>query len=120
LNDDYYGVQFRMSSAGDFYRFVVSCSGKIRLERWKDGSGLLLLDWTASAQALPNNAKTYKIGIWAVDSEIKLYLNNVLQASLSDSSLSSGGWALYARSMGDNPVTVTFSNLSAYQTASSP
>lgn len=115
LSDDYYGVQFREADEGDFYRYVVSCSGKIRLERWKGGVGLLLLDWTPSAQAFPNNQRTYQLGVWAVGSQLKIYLNNVLQFSTTDSSVASGGWALYARSMGKTAVTISFSNLSVYQ-----
>ena len=115
LNADNYGIQFRMSSPNDFYRYVISCQGKIRLERLKGGVGQVLLDWTGSAQALPNSSGTYQLGIWMNGTDLKLYLNSVLQFSTEDSSLSSGGLGLFDRSMGDNPVTVGFSNLVVYQ-----
>jgi hypothetical protein len=111
LNGDNYGIQFRMSSPGDFYRYIISCQGKIRLERLKGGVGQVLLDWSNSAQAMPNPSGTYRLGIWAKGKELKLYLNGMLQFSATDDSLASGGLALFARSMGDNPVTVGFSNL---------
>jgi len=115
LNNDNYGIQFRMSSPTDFYRFIVSCLGQIRLERLKAGVGQVLLDWTLSAQALPNSTGTYKLGVWMVRQTLKLYLNELLQFSVVDDSLASGGLGLFARSMGENPVTIGFSNLEVYQ-----
>ena len=115
LNGDNYGVQFRMSSSSDFYRFSISCNGQVRLERLKGGVGLLLHDWSISAQALPNNSGSYKLGVWAVGSELRLYLNDVQQFSASDASLSFGGLGLFVRSMGETAVTVSFSSLVVYQ-----
>ena len=115
LNSDNYGVQFRMSSSLDFYRFGVSCNGQVRLERLKGGVGQVLHDWSISAQALPNSSGSYKLGVWAVGGELRLYIDDVLQFSASDASLSSGGLGLYARSMGETVVTVSFSSLAVYQ-----
>ena len=115
LDGDNYGVQFRMSSLKDFYRFILSCVGQVRLERIKDGTGLVLHDWTASAQALPNASGTYRLGIRAVGSDLSLYINDVLQFSASDASLSSGGLGLLVRSMGSTAVTVNFTNLAVYK-----
>ena len=80
----------------------------------------MLHDWSASAQALPNNTGTYKLGVWAVGNDLRLYIDNVLQFSASDASLSSGGLGLYARSMGDTAVTVSFANLAVYHASRSP
>ena len=115
LNGDNYGIQFHMSSAGDFYRYLVSCRGQIRLERLKGGVGQVLIDWSPSAQAVPNATDTYRLGVWMSGKNLKLYLNGILQGSVVDDSLSSGGLGLFARSMGDNPVTVGFSDLEVYQ-----
>jgi hypothetical protein len=115
LNSDHYGVQFRMASPNDFYRFMVSCNGQVRLERLKGGVGQVLHDWSASAQALPNSLGAYKLGVWAVGNDLRLYIDNVLQFSARDASLASGGLGLYARSMGETVVTVSFSNLAVYQ-----
>jgi hypothetical protein len=120
LDGDNYGIQFRMASPSDYYRFIVSCNGQVRLERLKGGLGQVLHDWSASAQALPNNTGTYKLGVWAVGNDIRLYIDNVLQFSVSDASLSSGGLGLYARSMGDTAVTVSFANLAVYQASRGP
>lgn len=120
LDGDNYGIEFRETSPYDFYRFIVSCNGQVRLERLKGGEGQVLHDWSASAQALPNHTGTYKLGVWAVGNDLRLYIENVLQFSVSDASLSSGGLGLYARSMGDTAVTISFANLAVYQTSRSP
>ncbi len=118
LNSDYFGVMFRMASPYDFYRFSQTCTGQIRLERLKQGSGVVLHDWSLSAQALPAPGGTYRLGIWANGSDLRFYIDDVLQFSVKDSSLESGGLAVFARSMGDNPVTVTFADLDVYQPGS--
>ena len=118
LTSDAYGIQFRMASSNSFYRFSVSCNGQVRLERLKDGAGQVLHDWSASAQAFPNATGTYKLGVWAVGSDLRLYIDDILQFSVSDASLSTGGLGLYARSMGDTAVTVSFTNLAVYQASS--
>ena len=115
LNGDNYGIQFRMSSTKDFYRFILSCAGQVRLERIKGGTGLVLHDWSASAQALPNSSGTYRLGVRAVGSDLRLYINDILQFTASDASLSSGGLGLFVRSMGSTAVTINFSNLAIYQ-----
>lgn len=115
LNGDNYGIQFRMTSANDFYRFILSCAGQMRLERLKGGVGQVLHDWSASAQALPNISRDYRLAVWAVGEELRLYIDGMLQFTLNDGSLSTGGLGLFARSAGETPVTVTFSNLAVYQ-----
>ncbi len=115
LAGDDYGIQFREASPNDFYRFLISCNSQVRLERLKGGAGQVLHDWSASAQAFPNTSGTYKLGIWAVGNDLRFYIGNVLQFSVSDASLSTGGLGLYARSMGDTAVTISFANLAVYQ-----
>jgi hypothetical protein len=119
LNNDVFGVLFRMSTPNDFYRFSQTCTGQIRLERLKDGVGQVLHDWIGSAQALPAPSGVYKLGIWADGSDLRFFIDDVLQFNVKDSSLASGGLGLYARSMGDNAVTVSFSNLEVYQPGNS-
>ena len=118
LNNDNFGVLFRVSDASNFYRYIQSCTGQLRLERLKGGVGQVLHDWSASAQALPNTNGTYKLGIWVKGSDLRFYIDDVFQFSVKDASLTSGGLGLYARSMGTNPVTVAFSNLVIYQPGS--
>ena len=119
LNADNYGIQFRMSSANDFYRFTITCAGQLRLERLKAGAGQVLHDWSASAQALPTISGDYRLAVWANGDELSLYIGGVLQFTLHDGSLSTGGLGLFARSMGDTPVTITFSKLAVYETTPS-
>jgi hypothetical protein len=114
-NSDTYGILFRVVSASDFYRFLVSCNGQIRLERLIKGQGTLLQDWMFSPQIVPGVPGDYRLGIWASGDELRFYINNALQFSRQDAALSAGTIGIFARAMGDNAETVSFSDLIVYQ-----
>ena len=118
-DSDTYGLLFRVVSASEFYRFLVSCSGQLRLERLGNGQGTLLQDWMFSPQIVPGMPGAYRLGIWASGSELRFYVNNVLQFSRQDSALVSGTIGVFARSAGDNAVTVSFSDLIVRQASPS-
>jgi hypothetical protein len=114
-DSDSYGILFRVVSATDFYRFLVSCSGQIRLERLVKGQGTLLQDWMFSPQIIPGVPGDYRLGIWASGNEMRFYINNALQFSRQDAALSTGTIGVFARAMGDNAETVSFSDLIVHQ-----
>jgi hypothetical protein len=55
------------------------------------------------------------IGVWAVDGELRLFLNGRYQFGFSDTSFPSGGLGVFALSQGTDPVSVTFSDLKIYE-----
>ena len=112
---DTYGILFRVVSPADFYRFMVSCSGQIRLERLVKGQATLLQDWMFSPQIVPGVPGAYRIGIWASGNVMRFYINNVFQFTRQDTALSAGTIGVFARSMGDNAETVSFSDLIVHQ-----
>jgi hypothetical protein len=112
--NDNYGILFRVASPTDFYRLLVSCSGQVRLERLVNGQGTLLQDWTPSPQINPGEPGAYRLGVWAKGKELRFYINNTFQFGRQDAALAEGSLGLFARAMGDNAVTVTFSNLIVY------
>ena len=81
---DQYGMLFRASGDGDYYRFVLNCNGQERLERVRGGVTYPLLGWLSSND-IPNGAPAQiKLGVWAVGREIRLFLNNTFQFSMTD------------------------------------
>jgi len=111
--EDNYGIIVR-SVASSFYRFVLSCNGFIHVERIKNGTKLIIYEAVPSGDAPLGAPGEVQIGLWAVGSEMRLFLNGRFQFSIVDKSFPSGAFGVFSRSMGDTPVTVTFSDLTVY------
>jgi hypothetical protein len=120
LGSDIMGVLFRAASTRDFYRLLISCSGQLRLERVKDRLGTVLQDWMRASPYLPGAPSTNRIGILAVKNAFQVFSNGALQFSQEDSALAEGRLGVYARSMGDNALTVSFSDLVVRQPLAGP
>ena len=54
------------------------------------------------------------LGVYAVGDEIRLFANNAFVFSVSDPLFNEGTIGVYARADGDNPVTVSFSEMKIY------
>jgi len=111
--EDNYGIIVR-SVGSSFYRFVLSCNGFVHVERIKNGTKLIIYEPVPSGDAPPGAPGEVRVGMWAVGSEMRLFLNDRFQFSINDKSFPSGAFGVFARSMGDTPVTVTFSDLTVY------
>lgn len=111
-SEDNYGLIVR-GIGNYFYRFVLNCNRQIRAERVNGGTKLSIHEPVPSGDA-PGAPGEVQIGIWAVGSEMRLFLNGRYQFSVSDRSFPSGALGVYVRSAGDTPVTVTFSDLKVY------
>lgn len=111
---DQYGMLFRASGGGEYYRFVINCNGQERLERVRGGVAYPLLDWLSSNDA-PQGAPTQvKLGVWDVGREMRLFLNDHYQFSVDDPVFSTGTIGFFIYANGASPVTISFSELSVY------
>lgn len=111
--DDNYGILVR-AQGSSFYRFVLSCNGLVHVERIKNGTKLIIYEAVPSGDVPLGAPGQVKIGMWAVGKEMRLFLNDRFQFSIVDNSFPSGGFGVFARSQGETPVTVTFSDLIVY------
>jgi hypothetical protein len=114
-NDDMYGLLLRAESVQDAYRLLMTCSGKVRLERLKGGKVLPLQDWTQSGQIFPGGLMRTRLGVWAQGDHLHVFVNDVYQFSVRDTVWDNGKVGLFARSAGDTPLTVSFSDLVVYR-----
>ena len=110
--EDNYGMVVR-GVGSSFYRFVLACNGMIRAERISGGTRLPLQVPIPSGDA-PGAPGEVRMGIWAVGSEMRLFLNGRYQFSIVDPSFPIGAFGVFVRSTGETPVTVTFSDLAVY------
>jgi hypothetical protein len=113
--DDLYGILFREATPGDAYRFLISCRGKLRLERIQKNLASVVQDWVLSPQIIPEIPASYQVGILAAGSDLRFYINDSFQFGVRDATLASGGLGVYARSVGTTPLTVSFSSLVVHQ-----
>lgn len=109
--DDAYGLLLRAATNQDFYRFLVSCNGMLRLERLNGGTVTILQDWTPSGQVPPGSPLVIRLGVWAVGNSLRFFVNDKYQFSVNDKVFSAGGLGVYARSAGQTALTVSFSDL---------
>ena len=110
---DEYGLLLRAIPAAS-YRFALSCSGTERLDRAGVNSTVSLQSAVASGDVPLGAPGEVRIGVWAVGSELRFFLNGRYQFSVNDKSYASGTIGLFARTGGDTPVTVTFSDFVVY------
>jgi hypothetical protein len=110
--EDNYGLVVR-GVGSSFYRFVLACNGQIRAERITGGTRLPIHEPVPSGDA-PGAPGEVRMGIWAVGSEMRLFLNGRYQFSVTEGTFPSGALGVFVRSSGETPVTVTFSDLAVY------
>lgn len=107
---DEYGFLFRVNGREQYYRFLLNCEGEIRLDSIVGESGSILYPWTRSASVPVGAPSVSKIAVLAVDDQIRIYINGAPQFTVSDRQLQVGSFGVYARSVGDTAVTISFSD----------
>jgi hypothetical protein len=111
--DDSYGIIIR-STGDSFYRFTLTCNSMISAERVRSSVRLIMQEPIPSGDAPPGAPGEVQIGIWAVGNEMRLFLNERFQFSISDPSSPNGAFGVFVRGTGDTPVSVLFSDLIVY------
>jgi len=113
--NDVYGILFRVNSPYDYYRLLVSCAGKVRIERVQRGAASPLQDWVFAGKIPPGAPLIVNLGLWVSGSSIRLFAEDFFLFEVEDNNFTSGGIVLYARSGGTTPLTVSFRSLSVYE-----
>jgi hypothetical protein len=112
---DEYGVLFRISPTIDYYRFSLSCDGRVRLDRVYGGQASSPQPWLYSGAVPPGAPSSSRLGISADGQEMSFFVNGQYQFSINDPLLTSGGVGVFARSVNEKAVTVNFSDLIVYE-----
>ena len=108
---DAYGLMVRSDTRYNTYRFAVACNGMVRLERLKNGEIVVLQDWTRSGQLPLGAPLTIRLGVWASGEELRFFIDDVFQFSVTDPVWQSGQVGVFARSDAETVVSVSFSAL---------
>ena len=108
--EDEYGFLVR-ANAVTYYRFSLTCNGQAHAERISVKERHDLYEPVMSGDVPPGAPGEVRIGVWAAGPELRLFLNGRFQFSFTDLNLSYGTVGVFARSAGETPVTVAFSDL---------
>ena len=111
--EDSYGIIIR-STGDSFYRFTLTCNSMVSAERIRSSVRLLMQEPIPSGDAPPGAPGEARIGIWAAGDEMRLFLNDRFQLSITDPSSPSGAFGVFVRGAGDTPISVIFSDLIVY------
>lgn len=112
--EDQYGLLLRAASQADFYRFALSCDGQTRLDRVVGGTASSPQAWMFTSAVPVGPSGTVRLAVWAQGREMRFFINDQFQFSVSDPMLPSGGIGVFARSAGETAVTVNFFDLVVY------
>ena len=109
--EDQYGLLLRMSSSGTFYRYALSCDGRVRLDRVIQGTATSPQPWIQNNSIPPGAPIPSRLSVLLHGEEMRFFINDQFQFIVTDPALQIGNIGVFARSLGDNAVTVNFSNL---------
>ena len=109
--NDEYGFLFRVFGREQYYRLTLTCDGEIRMDKLVGGI-LTNLQPLIRSGSIPVGAPSISnLGIIALQGEIRVFINGDPQFTVIDRDLKVGSFGVYARSMGETALTISFSNL---------
>lgn len=116
IGEDEYGILIRVSPNLDFYRFVLTCDGQVRLDKYYNNRASSPQPNYYSGAVPPGAPSSSKITIWASGNDMHYFVNDQFQFSIRDPSIPAGTVGLFIRSKNENSLSVSFSELKVYST----
>ena len=116
---DDYGVLIRASRAA-YFRFSLNCDGMVQADRISAGSRQQLQRPVLSGDAPHGAPGEVRIGVWASGSQMRLFLNGRYQFTITHPAPRNGTIGVFARSAGDTPISINFTDLVIQDVAYSP
>jgi len=108
------------ANAVAYYRFSLTCNGEVFMERISVGKRELLQSPLPSGDVPRGAPGEVRIGMWAVGSELRLFLNGRYQFGISNTAYPSGTIGVFVNSAGETPVVVAFSRVALQEVDYSP
>jgi hypothetical protein len=112
---DEYGLLLRLVSAATFYRFSLTCDGRVRLDRLTGGQASSPQPWLETGVVPIGAPSSSRLGVWASASEMRFFVNDIYLFTVQDPLIPSGVLGVFARSTGGHALTVNFTDLVVYQ-----
>ncbi len=112
--DDAYGPDCRVQSNGDGYGFRISSDGYAGIQKYVDGEGTNLAEWTKS-DVIQTNGSTNTITAVCQGNHLQLLVNGESLLEVVDETYTSGDVALSVIGYEPGTVTVLFDNITIQQ-----
>ncbi|HID63492.1 MAG TPA: tetratricopeptide repeat protein, partial [Anaerolineae bacterium] len=112
-SDNGYGLLFRFQDDQHFYRFDISGDGFYLLSKRLENQWVTLVDWTASPYIHKGQA-TNRLKVICQGPRISLYVNDRHLTDFSDGSYSHGDIGLFAGTLSQSGVHISFDNLKVW------
>jgi hypothetical protein len=109
--DDEYGFLFRVFGREQYYRLTLTCDGEIRMDKLVGGLLTNLQPLMRSGSVPVGAPSISNLGVFALQGEIRIFINGDPQFTVIDRDLKVGSFGVYARSNGDTALTVSYSDL---------
>lgn len=115
--DDQYGLVFRAPTYSDGigYYFGVTCDGKYYLQRRSATDTITLVGLTTESNIVSGSGQVNRLGVWAENQSIKLYVNGSLIKEISDNGLVSQGYiGAFTAAYDDPGLTIQLEEISLW------
>lgn len=114
--NDEYGLMVRVTPPRlDHFRFAFECDGEVKVTQIR-GDSAAILEPTVQDPAIPTGFPgELTMGVWALGAEIRFFINDRYIFSIEDRVLGEGSLGVYLRARGDDPMSVTFSELQVWE-----
>jgi hypothetical protein len=106
---DSYGLLFRSDGGLNAYHWIITCDGQMRLERWRTSEAAVVQDWIFWGEG--GAPLALRLGLWLFRDEMRFFVNGVYLFSAHDPLLTGSHIGVFAKSTGQNALSVSFSNL---------
>lgn len=107
---DEYGLLVRAIPAS-YYRFSLNCNGEINADRITNRSRTPIKLPYPTLDAPRGSPSEVKVSLWAVGAEMRFFLNDIYQFSISDPVLTDGSIGFFVRASENSPITISFTDL---------
>ncbi len=108
---DSYGLVFRSQGWQTGYRWIISCDGLTRVERWRPAEVAVVHDWSYIGEG--GAPLSLRLGLWLWGSEMRFFIDGDYLFSSRDPLMTGAQLGVFARATGQNALSVSFSGLVA-------
>ena len=113
-SEDMYGLLLRVTSEQDYYRFSLNCAGQIRLDWFKGGQSIPIVNWMMSGQIQPGPIASPQLAVWVKGDEMRFFIDDVFQFKADQLAVTEGSLGVFGRSAGDSVLTINYSDLQVW------
>lgn len=113
--NDTYGLSFLAANEKFANRFVLRCDGYVRATQVRDQLTIPLQGWELSGMAPPGAPGVVKAAVWSYKGEMRFFLNDQIQFSVSDKYYQSGGIGFFVEAKDPAGMNIKIQDLKVFE-----